>query len=91
MSNETTSFVPVKESARKSLPIDNELHDAILTEPDAGSRMEIGMKHDAYSRMLDAKVRRMKRDPNEPIVGLRISEMKHLKMSFSGFNPFDAT
>lgn len=60
---ETTSFVPVKEWARKYLPTDNELRDAILTEPDAESRIEIGTKLDAYSRLLDTKVRRMRRGP----------------------------
>jgi hypothetical protein len=58
---ETTSFAPVKDWAQRYLPSDNELRDAILTEPDTVSRIEAGMKMDAYSRMLDAKVRRMRK------------------------------
>ena len=57
---ETASFVSVKEWVRKYLPPDNELRVAILTEPDRASRTEIGMKLDTYSRMLDAKVRRIR-------------------------------
>jgi hypothetical protein len=58
---ETTSFVPVKEWARKNLPSDNEIRAAILTEPDTGSVIEINMKLTAYSKVLDAKVRLMRK------------------------------
>jgi hypothetical protein len=58
---ETSSFVPAKEWARKTLPTDNELRDAILSEPDTGSRIEINMKLAAYSKVLDAKVKRMRK------------------------------
>jgi hypothetical protein len=58
---ETSSFVPAKEWARKNLPQDNELRDAILSEPDMGSRIEINMKLGAYSKVLDAKVKRMRK------------------------------
>jgi hypothetical protein len=58
---ETTSFIPVKERARMNLPQDNELRDAILTEPDMAPRIEINMKLAAYGNVLDAKVKRMRR------------------------------
>ncbi len=50
-----------KEWAGKYLPPEDELRDAILTEPDLVVLNETGLKMDAYSRMLDAKVRRMTR------------------------------
>lgn len=58
---EITSFVPVKDWAKKYISPDNELRDAILMEPDTMSRIEVGMKIDAYNKMLDAKARRMKK------------------------------
>ena len=41
---EETSFVPVKDWAKKYISPDNELRDAILMEPDTMSRIEVGMK-----------------------------------------------
>ena len=58
---EKTSSVPLKEWARKNLPSDNELRAAILTEPDTCSVIEMDMKLMAYSKVLDAKVRLMRK------------------------------
>ncbi len=38
---------------------DNELRDAILSEPDTLPEIEFDIKMDAYSRMLDAKAKRL--------------------------------
>ncbi len=38
---------------------DNELRDAILSEPDLLPEIEFDIKMDAYSRMLDAKAKRL--------------------------------
>jgi hypothetical protein len=59
--SEDSSFVPVKEWARKYISPDNELQDAILTERDTMSRIEVGMKIAAYNNMLEAKARRIKK------------------------------
>ena len=53
--------MPLKEWARKNLPSDNELRAAILTEPDTCSVIEMDMKLMAYSKVLDAKVRLMRK------------------------------
>ncbi|MGA2462145.1 MAG: hypothetical protein ABSF82_12070 [Candidatus Bathyarchaeia archaeon] len=58
---ETSSFVPAKEWARKNLPENNELRLAMLSEPDIGPRIEINMKLDAYSKVLDSKVKLMRK------------------------------
>jgi len=57
---EMASTVPIKGWAQKHLPVDNELLDAILSEPDMAPRVEVIAKLDAYSKMLDSKVRRIK-------------------------------
>jgi len=57
---EESSFVPVKEWAKKYISPDNELRDAILMEQDTMSRIEVSMKIAAYNNMLEAKARRMK-------------------------------
>ncbi|MGA2240160.1 MAG: hypothetical protein ABSG74_13215 [Candidatus Bathyarchaeia archaeon] len=61
--SEDTSFVPVKDWAKKYISTDNELRDAILMERDAMSRIEVDMKIAAYNNMLEAKARRMKQTP----------------------------
>jgi len=58
---ETSSFVPAKEWARKNLPENNELRLAMLSESDIGPRIEINMKLDAYSKVLDSKVKLMRK------------------------------
>ena len=55
------SYVPLKEWARKDLPVDNELRFAIENEPDTGPRFEVNTKLVAYSRVLDAKVKLMRK------------------------------
>ena len=53
------SLVPLKEWARNFLPLGDELRDAILSEPDTLPRIEATAKLEAYSKMLEAKVRKM--------------------------------
>lgn len=54
------SFVGVKVWARTDKYLaDNELRDAILSEPDALPEVEADIKLDAYSKMLDAKAKRL--------------------------------
>jgi hypothetical protein len=60
MENET-SFVPVKDWAKKYISPDNELRDAILMERDNMSRIEVSMKIAAYNNMLESKARRLRK------------------------------
>lgn len=60
MPEETASLAKVKDWARDYLPKDNELRDTILSEErEILPRWEALVKLDDYSRMLDAKARRM--------------------------------
>lgn len=64
MSEETASLTPVKDWAKNLLPKENELRDTILSEEhDVLPRWEALVKLEVYSRMLDAKIRRMKETP----------------------------
>jgi hypothetical protein len=57
---ETASLSKVKKWARNYLPSENELRDTILSEErETLPRWEALVKLDDYSRMLDAKARRM--------------------------------
>ncbi len=54
------SFEGVKAWARTDKYLaDNELRDAILAEPDTLPEIEADIKMDAYSKMLDAKAKRL--------------------------------
>lgn len=57
---EATSLAWVKEWATKRLPLNNELRDAILSEDhNVLPAWEALIKIEVYSRMLDAKAKRM--------------------------------
>jgi hypothetical protein len=57
---ETTIIAKVKKWAEDYLPNDNELRDTILSEEqDVLPRWEAMIKVETYSRMLDAKAKRM--------------------------------
>ena len=64
LAEETASFAPVKDWARNFLPKENELRETILSEEhDVLPRWEALVKLEVYSRMLDAKIKRMKEIP----------------------------
>jgi hypothetical protein len=57
----TTSFVAIKDWAKRYISPENELRDAILMEADTMPTIEVGMKIAAYNNLLEAKARRMKK------------------------------
>jgi hypothetical protein len=60
LSEETAVIAKVKKWAEVYLPNDNELRDTILSEEqDVLPRWEAVIKLETYSRMLDAKAKRM--------------------------------
>ena len=61
MPGATTSFVAVKDWAKRYISPENELRDAILMEADTMPTIEVGMKIAAYYNMLEAKARRMRK------------------------------
>ena len=59
LSEEMVSTADFKGWARKDRYLaDNELRDAILSEPDALPEIEFDIKLEAYSKVLDAKAKR---------------------------------
>ncbi len=60
MSEEIVSLAGVKIWVRTDKYLaDNELRDAILSEPDTLPEIEFDIKLDAYSKVLDAKAKRL--------------------------------
>jgi hypothetical protein len=57
----TTSFVAVKDWAKKYISPENELRDAILMEADVMPTIEVTMKTAAYNNMLEANAKRIRR------------------------------
>ncbi len=60
LSEEIVSLAGVKVWVRTDKYLaDNELRDAILSEPDTLPEIEFDIKLDAYSKVLDAKAKRL--------------------------------